>query len=220
MLMLVDVFHDTVCPWCRIGKRHLADALAGWDGPPVTVRYHPFFLDPAVPPEGVDFRAYMARNKGGEASLAPLFEGARRAGAAAGLTFHFDRIRYATNTLLSHRLIALAPEGHKDAVVDGIYRAYFEDGRDIGDLDTLVAITAEAGLDAAETAELLRGDAARDEVLAEAAWAREAGISGVPLFIVDGALALSGAQPPEALLEALRRAAALRREASAAGRAR
>ena len=217
--MYVDVFHDTVCPWCRIGKRRLSDALARWDGPPVAVRYHPFFLDDTVPPEGVDFRAYMARNKGGEANLAPLFEGARRAGAAAGLTFHFDKIRYATNTLLSHRLIALAPDDRKEAVVDGIYRAYFEEGRDIGDLDTLVAIASEAGLDAAATAELLRGDAARDEVLAEAAWAREAGIGGVPPFIVDGALALSGAQPSEALLAALRRAAALRREAPAAGRA-
>ena len=205
--MIVDVFHDTVCPWCRIGKQNLATALAGWDGPPVTVHWHPFLLNEAIPPEGLDFRAYMAANKGAD-GLDAMFEHVRRAGAAAGVTLNFDTIRYAPSSIPSHRLLALVPEDRQDAVLDGIHRAYFEEGRDIGRVDVLADIAAAAGLDREPIAELLRGDAARDEVIEAATWARRQGVSGVPLFIVGGALALSGAQPPATILAALRQAAA------------
>ena len=204
--MIVDVFHDTVCPWCRIGKRHLDNALAEWDGEPVTVRWRPFFLDETVPSEGLDFRSYFAERKG-LADPEPIFARVRQAGAAVGLDFRFDRVRYATNTLLSHRLIALAPSERQSAVIDAIHRAYFEEGRNIGEIGTLADLAAEAGLDRETIADLLRGDAARDAVLAEAAWARDQGVTGVPLFVLPGRLALSGAQPAHMLLAALREAA-------------
>lgn len=204
--MIVDVFHDTVCPWCRIGKKHLDDALARWDGPPGTVRWRPFFLDDTVPAEGLDFRSSMMARKG-IADLEPMFAAVRRAGAAAGLDFRFDKVRYATNTLTSHRLLALAPEERRGAVLDATHRAYFEEGRNIGDIDTLADAAAETGLDRSTFRDLLRSDAARDEVLAEAAWASRHGITGVPLFIVDGQVVLSGAQPLESLLAAMRAAA-------------
>ena len=201
--MIVDVFHDTVCPWCRIGKRNLDTALAAWDGEPVTVRWRPFFLDETVPPEGLDFRSYFVERKG-VADPEPMFARVRQAGAAVGLDFRFDRVRYATNTLLSHRLIALTPSDCQSAVLDAIHRAYFEEGRNIGDFETLADVAAEVGLDRAAIADQLRGDDARDEVLAEATRAREMGITGVPLFLLDEALAVAGAQPASVLLGALR----------------
>jgi predicted DsbA family dithiol-disulfide isomerase len=206
--VIVDVFHDTVCPWCRIGKKHLEDALGQWDGPAVTVRWHPFFLQPYLPAEGVEFRQHMARIKG-DTNIQPLFDHVTQAGMTCGLAFDFDRVEKMPNTLDSHRLIALAPEEKQSAVLDAIHRAYFEDGRDIGDQATLVAIAGETGLDMNELEAQLAGDAARFEVEAEATWAREQGISGVPLFILDGKAIVSGAQPPEMLLKALHQVAAM-----------
>jgi predicted DsbA family dithiol-disulfide isomerase len=207
----VDVVQDVACPWCRIGKRHLELALERWDGPPVEVRWWPFLLDESIPPEGRDFREHMRHKTGGDvAALEPIFERVRRAGAAVGLTFRFDRVTRAANTLAAHRLIALAPPEQRDALVDAVEQAYFEDGRDIGDVRELAAIAAARGMDAAETEAALRGDAARAEVLDEVAETRRVGVTAVPCFIFDGRLAVTGAHPPEVLLDALRQVAAAR----------
>jgi predicted DsbA family dithiol-disulfide isomerase len=205
--VVIDVFHDPACPWCRIGKRRLDAALAEWDGTAPAVRWRPFLLDPTIPDEGRDFRAHMTASKGGADVLEPMFETVRRAGAAAGLTFRFDRVTKAPSSVPAHRLLALAPEARQGALLDAIHRAYFEDGRDLGDVAELAAIAGEIGLDGAALAAQLRGDAARDEVLAEAAWACRQGVSGVPLFVFHGAAALVGAQPADALLAAIRGAA-------------
>jgi len=205
--MIVDVFHDTVCPWCRIGKKHLDDAIAQWGSSDVTVRWRPFFLQPHMPVEGVDFREHMTRIKG-DGNLAPLFARVSDVGATCGLAFDFDRVTKAPNTTLSHRLIALAPEAKQAGVLDAIHHAYFEDGQDIGDLATLVAIAASVGLDPEEIEAQLAGDAKLHEIEAEATWAREQGVSGVPLFIIDGQLIVSSAQPAMVLLGAFQRAAA------------
>jgi predicted DsbA family dithiol-disulfide isomerase len=210
--MNIDVFHDTACPWCRIGKRHLALTLQQWDGEPATVQYRTFFLNEGIPPEGYDFRSYMLAKSNHRVPLEQFFDGPRQAGAAVGLTFNFEQITRAPNTLLSHRLIALAPDGQRDAIVDTIYTAYFEQGLDIGDLDVLAHIAAAHGLDADTIGEQLRGDAARDQVIAEAHWAQQHGISGVPFFIIDNRYALSGAQPPQVILRALQHAATQRQE--------
>jgi predicted DsbA family dithiol-disulfide isomerase len=202
-MIQIDLFHDTVCPWCRIGKRHLELALEQWEGETAEVTYRTFFLDPSIPEEGRDFRAHMLAKGGGRVSLEQFFTPPRQLGGKAGLDFNFEKIEQAPNSLLSHRLIALAPEEKKEAVVDAVYTAYFEDGRDIGSLETLVAIAAEQGLDAAEMRRLLEGTAAQEQVLGEAQWAQQQGISGVPFFIFNGRYAFSGAQPPEVILEVL-----------------
>jgi len=204
--MYIDVFHDTVCPWCRIGKAHLDAALAAWDGPPPTVRFRPFLLDPAAPPEGRDFRAHLASRYGGEAALPRLFDGPRRAGAAVGLRFEFERIARGPNTLLSHLLIAeAAAAGEAQArVVDALYAAYFEEGRDIGDPETLTQLGAAAGLDEAAVRRALDDEGALVAVREAAADARAGGITGVPLFVFGERTALSGAAPPAAILRAMR----------------
>lgn len=207
--MHIDLFSDTVCPWCRIGKRQLELALAEWareTAEPVTLRYRSFFLDPTIPPEGRDFRGHMMAKGGGRVPLEQFFAAPRERGAAVDLTFNFEAIGKAPNTLLSHRLVYIAPEANRGALLDALYAAYFEFGRDVGDLDVLVDVAE--GLDAAETRAQLAGDAGTAEVLADVEFARQVGISGVPFFIFNDRLAFSGAQPPDVILRVLRQAAA------------
>ena len=198
--MHIDLFSDTVCPWCRIGKRHLELALAEWareTAEPVTLRYRSFFLDPTTPPEGRDFRGHMTAKGGGRVPLEQFFAAPRERGAAVGLTFNFEAIEKAPNTLLSHRLVYITPEPQRGALLDALYAAYFEFGRDIGDRDVLVDVAAAVGLDAAETRTQLAGDTGAAEVMADVAFARQVGISGVPFFIFNERVAFSGAQPPD-----------------------
>lgn len=205
--MQIDVFSDTVCPWCRIGKRHLELALAGWAGEPVVVRYRSFFLDPTTPPEGRDFKAHMLDKGRGRMGLEDFFALPRQRGAAVGLTFNFEAIERAPNTLLSHRLAYLTPEDKRGDVLDAVYAAYFEHGRDIGDADVLAGIAAAAGLDGAAIRAALAGDAGEAEVMADIEFARQVGISGVPFFIFNDKYAFSGAQPPEAIRRVLQQVA-------------
>ena len=203
--MQIDLSLDTVCPWCRIGKRNLERAIAAWEGEPVDVRYRPFLLDPELPDEGEPFLPYFRERKGIDDPW-PMFDRVAATGAAAGLDFHFDRVERYPNTLRSHALLALAPADRQSALLDRIQRAYFEEGRDIGDAATLVDLAAEVGLDRAETFAALERDDVLNDARAAAETARRFGIQGVPFFVIDGRLAVSGAQPPERLLSAMRQA--------------
>jgi predicted DsbA family dithiol-disulfide isomerase len=201
--MQIEVFHDTACPWCRIGKRHLQLALQQWDGEPVSVRYRTFFLNEAIPQEGHDFRSYMLAKGNGQVPLEQFFDGPRRAGAAVDLDFNFEQISRAPNTMLSHRLIALTPDDHKEALIDAVYDAYFQHGQDIGDISVLLGIAQKHGFDRATVEAQLRGDMTRDIVLMDARWAQRHGVTGVPFFTFDNIFAISGAQPPETILQAM-----------------
>jgi predicted DsbA family dithiol-disulfide isomerase len=197
--MLIEVFHDTACPWCRIGKRHLDLALEGWRREPVEVQFRSFFLNPNIPAGGFDFHNYMRAKGEGRIPLEQFFAAPRERGAAVGLAFHFERITRAPNTLLSHRLIALAPLAQKKGVIDAIYAAYFEHGQDIGDLDALAHIAAAQGLDGQAVRRALEGDEGLAQVMADVQEAQALGVSGVPFLIFDRRYAVSGAQPVDVL---------------------
>ncbi|GAA4710716.1 DsbA family oxidoreductase [Brevibacillus fulvus] len=199
--MIIDVFQDTVCPWCRIGKKNLMDALAQWQGEPVTIRYRAFFLDPGVPKEGLPFHETMQAITGGnlDEALARITE----AGEAVGLNFRYDRVQKRPNTVASHILIKLTPEEKASDIVEAIYKAYFEDGLDIGDLDVLVKIAEENGLDGEQIREQILSDEAQDDLEEDLSIAQELQITGVPLFVFDEKLALSGAHPVINFLKAL-----------------
>lgn len=207
--MKIDVFQDTVCPWCRIGAANLRQALVDWDHErePVEINYRTFFLDPSIPAEGQPFREHMLAKGGGRIPLERFFAGPRQAGAAVGLNFNFEQIEVAPNTMLSHRLIALAPADKKEPVIEAIFAAYFEEGRDIGNLDVLLDIAAAQGLDRTEMKQALEGDGGKAEVLADVQAARAAGITGVPFFIINDQYAFSGAQPPHLITRLLRQVA-------------
>lgn len=206
--MQIDVFYDSVCPWCRIGKRHLDLALAAWDGEPATVHYRSFFLDPNIPAAGIDFKTNMLAKGGGRLSLADFFDAPTERGAAVGLTFDFDAIKLAPNTMLSHRLVTIVPADMQAAMLDAVYAAYFEHGQDIGDIDVLVDLAAGLGLEPHEIRAALLSDAGEDRVRADVAFAAQAGISSVPFFIFNDKYAFSGAQPPESIRRVLAQVAA------------
>lgn len=201
--MRIDVFHDTVCPWCRIGKRNLQLALEQWPDE-VEIYYRSFFLNPDIPAEGANFREYMHHKGGGRIPLEQFFEGPRQAGERIGLTFNFEAIVDAPNSTLSHELIALTPAAQRNDMIDAIYTAYFELAQNIGDLEVLLDIAEAQGFSRSATQQRLQAGDVRAEVLQDVQFAREAGISGVPMFIFENMFALSGAQPPQVLLQALK----------------
>ncbi|MEZ4518856.1 MAG: DsbA family oxidoreductase [Chloroflexota bacterium] len=206
--MKIDIFQDTVCPWCRIGKRHLELVLDDWDGEPVEVAYHSFFLDPTLPAEGKDFRSHLQAKIGGQVGTDQLFDVPRERGAAVGLVFNFDAIDRSPNTMLSHQLVAITPDELKTQMVDAVYAAYFEQGRDIGNIEVLLDIAEENGLSRTETQTRLEASEGRDVVLTDVALAQQLGISGVPFFVINDAYGFSGAQPPHMMRRVLEQVAA------------
>ncbi len=206
----IDVVSDVVCPWCFIGKRHLEAALAGLpEAAGAKVRWHPFELNPDLPAEGVDRKGYLEAKFGGPARAAEIYARVREAGVRAGLDFDFDAIVRQPNTRDAHRLIAWAQSrGDAGPLVERLFRAYFQEGRYVGDRDTLAALAAEAGFDAEAARVWLESGLGADEIADAEARVRALGISGVPFFIFDGRVGLSGAQPREAMREAIAQARA------------
>jgi predicted DsbA family dithiol-disulfide isomerase len=207
--MDIAIFSDVICPWCYIGKRRLERALdeLGLAGR-VAVEWLPFELNPDMPREGMARADYRARKFGAERAAA-LDANIRAVGAEEGIGFAFDRQARTPNTRAAHMLIAHASgRGQGGAAVDALFRAYFEEGRDIGAEAVLLAVAEEAGLDRDETAAALEDEAVRRTVVAAEGRAGALGVSGVPFFIVDRAFAVSGAQPAEAWVEALQEIAA------------
>jgi predicted DsbA family dithiol-disulfide isomerase len=200
--MYLDVFSDTICPWCYIGKRRLERALKARPQRDLKVRWRAFQLNPGMPAEGMERRAYMEAKFGGAERARAVYEAVSAAAAGEGIAFAFANIRRTPNTLNSHRLVRFATRvNRQDDVLEALFQAYFLAGRDIGNRSTLGEIAAETGLDRREAAAYLAGDADREALLNEDAMARRAGINGVPCFIFNGRFALSGAQEPEAFFQ-------------------
>ncbi|MEM7728646.1 MAG: DsbA family oxidoreductase [Pseudomonadota bacterium] len=199
----VDFVSDFVCPWCWLGyKQFMAAAKGAKPRPQLTFR--PYMLDPSVPEEGQDYRDYMAA-KFGTASKDRFKESRAHleiAGKTFGIDFDFSAITRRPNSLHAHRLMKWAQgagggEDAADAVAEGIFRAYHEQGRDIGDVDVLVGIAESAGLDGDLVRELLERDDDKLEIQQEAMFFKGLGVSGVPTFIYNGQFAVQGAQEPD-----------------------
>jgi len=210
MPLSIDVVSDVVCPWCFIGKRRLEGALALYakerpDAAPPTVTWRPFQLNPGLPAEGMARADYIARKFGSRGGA--VYDRVSAVGREVGIDFAFDRITRQPNTLAAHSLIELAgAQGRQDATKEAFFRAYFLDGVDLTARENLVAIATNAGLDRALVEEWLDNAEAREAVAAEDARARELGIEGVPFFIFNGRIGVSGAQAAEVLLDAMKQA--------------
>jgi predicted DsbA family dithiol-disulfide isomerase len=208
----IDIVSDAICPWCYIGKRQLERALAilAAENMIFSVHWNPFQLNPDMPKQGRDRAAYRAEKFGSAEKSAELDQRITEAGAAVGLGLRTELITRTPNTIDAHRLIWLAEtHGVQDAAMEAVFRAYFIEGRDIGDPAVLAACGAEAGL--RDVAVFLAGELAEDEVRAGDKAARDAGVSGVPSFFLDGYNLFSGAMPADTIARALRSAqAALR----------
>ncbi len=204
----IDVVADVICPWCFLGKRRLDKALAQLPDIKVEVVNRPFFLDPTIPAEGLDRHKYMA-DKFGEARLATIHRPLEEMGAKDGVPYHFDKITRTPNSLDAHRLIRWAQQADKQpAVVEALFMAYWSEGRDVGDHDTLVAIATQCGMNGVEVAQLLKQDTDKQAVLTEAQRAVEMGVTGVPTFIMAQRYGISGAQEVSVLVDAIKKVAA------------
>ncbi len=205
----IDIWSDIVCPWCAVGKAHLDAALAEFPhADDVQIVWRSFELDPGAPPsrEG-DYAELLARKYGTSRTGAQAMIDTMTARAAAvGLTFRFD-IAKPGNSFDAQRLVHLgAARGLQSAVKERFLRAYLGEGAAISDRRTLAALPVEAGLDAAEVAQVLDSDAYAEDVRRDEAEAMRLHITGVPFFLLGGRYAVPGAQPPTVLLDALHRA--------------
>jgi predicted DsbA family dithiol-disulfide isomerase len=211
--LTIDVVSDVVCPWCYIGKRKLEAALALPEAanlPNVVIRWHPFQLNPDMPAEGMPRQQYLEDKFGGPARAAEIYERVRAAGQAVGLALNIDGITRQPNTLAAHALIAFAQSGDADGsdMQERLFRAYFVENRFIGSLDVLANIAEEAGLNG-DDARAFVTDPEQLEAVAQAdTHVRSLGISGVPFFIFNQKVSVSGAHDPATLLGAMQQAVA------------
>ena len=198
--MQIDFISDTVCPWCFIGKRRLARAMALRPNFAFDVRFRPYRLDPTVPRGGMDREAYMAAKFGKNGGIEEAQRVIATEGAREGIEFDFAAIRRTPNTLDSHRLIRWAAlMGVQDDVVERLFAAYFENGEDIGDVRVLADIADVSGMDGAQVADMLESDQDAGLVEREDKLAHEMGVTGVPAMIFANKVAVSGAREPEVL---------------------
>jgi predicted DsbA family dithiol-disulfide isomerase len=200
----IQVVSDVVCPWCYIGKRRLERALDLLGRKDIQPHWTAFQLNPSAPPGGWNRREYRIAKFGSAEVSARLEARVLEAGAREGIEFRFDRIEKTPNTFDAHRLIWLGGrEARQDAIVEALFRAYFIDGRNIGDRAVLRNVADEAGLERESVSALFAGNLGTDEVTRDETEARAHGVSVVPTFFVNGEALTSGAQPPELLAAAL-----------------
>lgn len=213
----IDVVSDVVCPWCYLGKARLELAIAEvQDEVGVDINWRPYRLNPDYPPEGVDQKAALAAKLGGEERVASAHKMLTGLGREVGIAFNFDAIKIGPNTLDAHRLIhwAVTEDREKqDRIVDALFKANFEEGKNVGDHSVLLDIAEKAGLDRTVIAALLASDADGDLIVAEIEAAQKMGVTGVPFFIFDQQYAVSGAQTPDVIASALRDIAKMKAEA-------
>ncbi|UYV39229.1 DsbA family oxidoreductase [Rhodobacteraceae bacterium D3-12] len=203
-MVKLDIISDPICPWCFIGKTLLDRALEKRPEHPFVIEWHPFQLNPEMPAEGMDRRAYLEAKFGGAEgamrAYSPIMEKAKE----IGLDIEFDKIARTPNTMDAHRLIHWAGiEGRQAFVVASLFKAYFQEGRDIGDNDTLGDIADSADLDAAVILKLLQSDADLEAIRERDAHSRAMGVNSVPTFIVGSQHAVPGAQASELWLKVI-----------------
>src|SRR5664279_825650 len=204
----IDVVSDVVCPWCFIGKRRLEKALALKPNIAVEVRWRPYFLNDWIPREGISREQYLTTKFGSPERYQGIAQRVTAAAAAEGLVYAADKVTRQPNTLDCHRLIRWAEiEGKAGEMKQKLMDLYFTQGADLTDRDTLVQAAASVGLDSDTVREGLASDQDVAPIEQEALSAKEAGIEGVPCFIFGGKFAVSGAQSPEYLAEAIDRMA-------------
>ena len=205
----IDVVSDVVCPWCFIGKRRLEKAIALTPDVPTEVSFHPYFLNDWIPREGIARNDYLTRKFGSPEAYRGMAGRVAQAAAEEGLAYAVDKIKRQPNTLDAHRLIYWAGKrGNGAAMKQRLMELYFSEGADLTDREVLLRAAADVGLDPAAVRPLLESEEDVEEITLAAAAAKDAGINGVPTFIFNGRYAVSGAHPPEALAQIIRKAAA------------
>lgn len=197
-MIKLDILSDPICPWCYIGKAGLDRALESRPDHPLAIEWHPFQLNPDMPEGGMDRREYLETKFGGKENAVAVYARIAEAAEAAGLKINFEGIERTPNTIDAHRLIHWAGlEGRQTAAVSRLFKAYFEEGLDIGDRTVLLDIAEGIGLDRAMIERLFESGADLEDIRARDAHARERGVTGVPTFVLANQHVVPGAQPAE-----------------------
>lgn len=197
-MVKLDILSDPICPWCYIGKTMLDQALKDNPDHPFKIEWHPFQLNPKMPADGMDRRDYLEQKFGGKDGAVRVYSQIEERAKSLDLPIDFAAMKRTPNTVNAHRLIHWAGLEQRQAqVVDALFQAYFCDGRDIGDTDTLVDLATQSGLDGDVVRRLLEGDQDVKDIQDRDAHSREMGVSAVPTFIVGNQHVVPGAQPPE-----------------------
>jgi len=198
--MEIQMIFDTVCPWCYIGKRRMEQALALRPHVDIDLVWRPFLLNREIPADGIDRTAYLIRKFGSEARVRRIYGAIAQAGESVDIDFAFDRIERTPNSVDSHRLIRYALlNGANPRIVETLFFEYFIEGLDIGRQDVLQEIGARDGLDGAAIGAYLNSEEDIDFVYNENTRARRMGINGVPAFVFNEKMVISGAQEPQIL---------------------
>ena len=202
----IQIYSDLICPWCYIGKRRMEEALKQLRPEPQIARsWHPFQLNPDIPPAGIDRKVYRSRKFGSWERSQAMDAEVEAAGKTVGIKFRYDLQKHTPNTFDSHRVVWLAARaGAQDAVVEALFRAYFCEGANFSNRQNLIEVAVSAGLEAGQVERLLESDEGVSAVREEEDRGRALGISGVPFYIINQQVAFSGAQPPATFLEAFR----------------
>lgn len=203
-LIKINVVSDVVCPWCYVGKRRLEKAIHKLsDKYEFEVEYSPFELNPQMPKGGMSQKDYLSKKFGGEARYEQITAHTTAVAETEGLAFHFDRQKVSPNTRDAHRVIQLANKSGKQlALVEALFKAYFTDGVDLSDHTNLIAIAVACGMNEEEVRDLLQGESGVVEIEMKERQLQQLGISGVPFYIIDNRFGISGAQQPEAFIQA------------------
>ncbi len=212
--LTIEIYSDVVCPWCYIGKRRLERALDQLtDAAQARITWRPYQLNPTMPKDGMDRTTYLEAKFGSLDAFRQMEEHVLAAGATERIPFAFEKVVRTPNTFMAHRLVWYAEqEGRQDAVVESLFRGYFTEGVDIGSVPVLSQLAGRAGLDAAAVESFLHSEEGATEVKAEEAAGHRLGIRGVPYFVLNGSISISGAQPPDIFVSAIQRAKEIVRE--------
>jgi predicted DsbA family dithiol-disulfide isomerase len=206
-MISIDVVSDVICPWCFLGKRRLDKALALLPDVEAEIIFRPYFLDPTIPPEGLDRHNYMAA-KFGEERLKTIHDPLVKAGQEDGVPYHFDKITRTPNTMDAHRLLRWAMvEGKQPQIAEALFMAYWSEGRDVGDHQVLADIAEAHGMNREKILTALASDKDKKEVSEETAQAQQMGVTGVPTYIINRKYGVVGAQNAELLAEQIKKAA-------------
>ncbi len=201
MSLQVDVVSDIVCPWCYIGKRRLRGAMTRLQGPSV-VRWHPMQLYPDVPAKGADFEPFLEQRFGDLAGVHSVMRQLTATGTDLGIAFDFENIKRVPNTLDAHRLVYSAGTQQQDQLIESLFSGFFEHGLDISDRDVLVSLAEQSGIEGGLAHKALNDERTREAVLSEQERMKQLGLSGVPSFLLNRRLSVSGAQDTDTLIQA------------------
>ena len=207
--MEIDFFFDTICPWCYIGKRRLEQALAERKDQNIKVNWRSFLLNPDFPPSGIDQNTYLSSKFGSESRIRRVYGNITDVGLSVDIRFNFNTIRHTPNSIDTHRLVHFAgAEGKSEIALDALFENYFVEGKNIGDLNVLMAIANSIGLDTHAFVAHLESSKGIAEIYDANARAHRLGVNGVPSYVFNGSLVISGAQETNVLAKMLDAASA------------